>query len=123
MACDLTTLVAESNGLNSLSESENKSAFLYLLAKTLVAYNGADYTDINDLRDAVKCYCGLGLHLNALKTQVALDLAVRARAYNTAPTVTELLTSIKCWECGLGDDERRAMEIFLFCALAAKLVA
>lgn len=122
MACDLATLVSASAGYNGLSESQNKDAYLFLLAKTLVASDGEDYTDINDLREAVKCYCGLGLHLDALKTQVIADLAVRNRAYDSLPSVVTVKTSTKCWECGLGDEERRAMEIFLLCALFAKLV-
>lgn len=122
MACDLATLVSSSAGYNSLSESQNKDAFLFLLAKTLVAEGGSNYTDINDLRAAVKCYCGLGLHLEALKSQVAADLAVRSGAYASLPSVVTVQTAIKCWECGLGDDERRAMEIFLLCSLFAKLV-
>jgi len=123
MACDLSTLVSGSNGFNGLSTSENKDAFLYLLAKTLVAEGGSNYTDINNLRAAVKCYCGLGLHLEALKSKVAQDLAVRSGAYSSAPSIATVRAGIKCWECGLGDDERRAMEIFLLCSLFARLVA
>jgi len=89
MACDLPTLVSGSKGYNGLSDSENKDAYLFLLAKTLVAKGGSNYTDVNDLRAAVKCYCGLGSHLFALKTQVASDLAVPAElcppAYLAAP--------------------------------------
>ncbi len=121
MACDLETLVSESACYDCLSDSENKDAYLFLLAKTLVAEGGADYTDINALRAAVKCYCGLGGRIEAFKAQVAQDLAVRAGAYGSAPSINTIREAVKCWECGVGNDERRAMEVFLLCSLFTAL--
>lgn len=121
-ACDLSNLVSESPGYVGLSPSDQKNAFLYLLAKTLLAKGGADYTDINTLRAAAKCYCGLGSQVDAFKAQVAEDLAVRATAYVSAPGVKTVLTAVKCWDCTIGNDERRAMEVVLLCALFKNLV-
>lgn len=121
-ACDLSTLVSESSGYSGLSPSDQNNAFLYLLAKTLLAEGGTDYTDINTLRDAVTCFCGLGSQVDAFKAQVAEDLAVRSTAYETAPGAEAVMEAVKCWNCGLGNDERRAMEVFLLCALFNNLV-
>ncbi len=119
MACDLATLTSESSCYNCLSPSQNADAYLYLLAKTLAAEGGTDYSDVNTLRAAVKCWCGLGERLDAFKAQVASDLAVRAGVYAATPSVTTIKTATACWECGLGASERRAAEIFLLCSLFA----
>lgn len=121
-ACDLDTLVSQDSCFDCESDSEKNHAYLYLLAKTLAAKGGTDYSDIDTLRNAVACYCGLGSRLQSLKSQVALGLAVRAGAYASNPSKTSLNTATVCWNCGIGADEMRAMEVFLLCNLFNNLV-
>ncbi len=121
-ACDLNTLISESACYDCLSDSEKRSAFLYLLSKTLAAEGGTNYSNLADLRTAVKCYCGLGSRIESFKARVAQDLAVRSGAFPSAPTIAAIRAAIKCWKCGVGGDELRKMEVFLLCSLFNKLV-
>ncbi len=119
MSCTIADLAQESPCFDCLSDSENENAYLYLLAKTLAAEGGTDYSSIDDLRAAVKCWCGLGERIEAFKAKVASDLAVRAGVYGSTPTATTIKTATACWGCGVGGAERRAMEIMLLCQLFA----
>lgn len=121
-ACDLNTLVAETPCYDQLSDTEKRRAFVYLLAKTLLAEGGADYTAVGDLRAAVRCWCVGGARLESFKAQVAQDLAVRAGAYGSPPTIAQVRSAIKCW-CDVGGGELKAMEDFILCSLFKKLVA
>lgn len=122
-ACDLNTLVAETPCYDQLSDTEKQEAFIYNLAKTLLQEGGADYTNIGDLRAAVRCWCVGGARLNSFKAQIAQDLAVRAGAYTSPPTIAQTRAAIKCWNCGVGGQELDAMEDFILCSLLKKLVA
>jgi len=116
MACTIDDLVADSAGLGGLGQSDKQSIFLNYLAKLVNALGGGNYTDLDTLRAAVKCWCAGGLALDAFKAQVAIDAAVNADAV-TEPTSSDLATVLKCWNCGIGGEEKRAMEIFLLCKL------
>ena len=116
-ACDLDQLVQDSKCLNCLSDSEKANAFLYYLAKAVSGSGGTDYSDINDLRAAVKCWCVDGPVLNSFKTQVAINAAVNSGELSEAPTIGEIRDAVRCWNCGIGGDERKAMEAFLTCTL------
>lgn len=114
MACTIADLVSSSSCLNCLSESEQENAFLYYLAKALLGkQHGIDYSNINTLRAAVKCWCATG-QMTAFKARLAINEAV-ATGTVTTPTATDISTATKCWECGIGGDERKAMETFLLC--------
>jgi hypothetical protein len=121
-ACDLSELVSDSAGLNALSASEKQEAFLYYLAKALLGSGGADYSDINDLRAAVKCWCAGGIGLDSFKARVAINAAVNSGAISSAPTMNEVITAIRCWNCGVGGGELKAMEVFLLCSLLEAVV-
>lgn len=116
-ACDLDQLISDSSCLNCLSQTEKENAFLYYLAQTLYAQGGTDYTDINDLRAAIQCWCVGGPVLDSFKTRIAINAAVGTRAIATAPTIAELRDAVKCWDCDIGGGERKAMEMFLLCNL------
>lgn len=121
-ACDLNQLIEDAACLNCLSQSEKQSAFLYYAAKAIVGDGGTDYTDINDLRDAIKCWCVGGQTLDSFKARVAINAAVNSGAVETTPTVAEVREAIKCWNCGVGGGERKAMETFLLCTLLEGLL-
>lgn len=119
-ACDLDQLVSDAACLNCLADSEKKNAFLYYLAKAIVGNGGADYSDINVLREAVKCWCVGGRVLESFKTQVAINAAVNSGALESAPTIAEIRAAVACW-CGIGEEERRAMEAFLSCTFTEQI--
>ncbi len=122
-ACDLDQLISDSSCLNCLSESEKQDAYLVYLAKALLAAGGTDYTDINTLREAVKCWCVGGQVLDSFKTRVAINSAVNAGAIDAAPTTAEIREAIKCYHCSLGGGELKAMEVLLLCNLLETLQA
>jgi hypothetical protein len=115
--CDLTQLISDSSCLNCLSETEKKSAYLYYLAKALLASGGTDYTDLNTLREAVQCWCVGGQVLDSFKTRMAINIAYSLRGISATPTVAEIRDAIKCWPCGIGGYELQAMEVLLLCNL------
>lgn len=121
--CALSTLNDNAACLNCLSKSEKEDAFLFYIAKALVGEGGADYTDINDLRDAVKCWCVGGATLDSMKARVAINAAVNSTELEAAPTISEVRDAIKCWNCGIGGGERRAMEVFLLCKLFEETIS
>ena len=116
MACTIEELVADSASQGGLGQSDNEALYLAYLAKTVNALGGGNYTDLDTLRAAVKCWCAGGLAIDAFKARVAIDAAVNADAV-TEPTTSDLAAVIKCWNCGIGGLEREAMEVFLLCKL------
>lgn len=122
MACTLTENIAEAAGLSALSKSEKENAFLYYLAQAIVGSDGADYTDINTLRQEVACWCVGGQTLDSFRARAAINAAVNSGAVEVQPTTAEIRNAIRCWNCGIGFDERRAMEAFLICTLLESLV-
>lgn len=120
--CDLADLIEDSKCLNCLSESEKKKAFLYYLALSLDALDGADLTNVNDLRDAIKCWCVGGQVLDSFETRVGINLAVNAGALEVPPSIAEVREAIKCW-CDLGADELKAAQVLLLCNVLEALAA
>jgi hypothetical protein len=116
-ACDLNQLIADTAGINVLSQSEKEDAFLFYLATAILGFDGVDYTDLNTLREAVRCWCVGGQRLDSFKTSVAINAAVNSGEIATPPTTAEIRANIKCWNCGIGGGERQAMEAFLLCTL------
>lgn len=114
-ACDLNQLIEDSKCLNCLSESEKHDAFLFYLATALNTLTDEDLTSINDLRDAVKCWCVGGQVLDSFKARVAINLAVNSGALATTPTIAEIREAIKCWNCDVGGGEKKAAEVLLLC--------
>lgn len=112
--CLLDDLVQDSNCLNCLSESEKKKAFLFYLAQTLNTIGGENLTDINDLRQAIACWCVGGARLDSFEAQIGINLAVNSGAITEAPTAAEVRDNIKCW-CDLGAGELEAAERLLLC--------
>lgn len=122
MPCTLSAKIAESPGVSVLAKSEKDAAFLYYLAQTLVGSGGANYTDINALRQAVACWCVGGQTLDSFRARVAINAAVQSGAVATQPTTAAIRNNIRCWQCGIGGDERRAMEAFLLCQILEAIV-
>lgn len=116
-ACDLNQLIADTSGINALSESEKESAFLFYLATALAGLGGTNYTNLNALRSAVRCWCVGGQRLDSFKTRVAINAAVKSTGIATAPTTAAIREAIKCWHCDIGGGELQAMEAFLLCSL------
>lgn len=121
--CDLDQLIEDSRCLNCLSESEKQDASIYYMAQALAnGLAGADYTNVNDLRQAVACWCVGGQVLDSFKARVAINLAVNSGALATAPTIAEVREAIRCYQCDIGGEEKKAMEILLLCLLLEALV-
>lgn len=120
--CNLNDLIADSSCLNCLSESEKQAAFLYYTAQALNELGGTDYTNLNTLREAVQCWCVGGQVLDSFKARVGINLAVNSGALEAAPTIDEVREAIRCWNCGLGAGELKAMEVLLLCNLLENLV-
>ncbi len=117
-SCTLNQLIADSACLNCFSETTKQNTFLYYLAKALKGSAGAaDYTNINDLRAAVKCFCVGGQVLDSFKARVAVNAAVNSGEVATTPTIAQIQDAVKCWDCDIGPGERKAMEAFLLCRL------
>ena len=121
-ACDLTQLIEDSSCLNCLSKSEKQSAFVYYLAKSLAGLDGPDYSDLNDLRSAVACWCVGGQVLDSFKTRVAINAAVNSGALDSTPTIAEVRDAIRCYNCDIGGEELKTFEVFLLCKLLDELV-
>lgn len=120
--CLLPDLVEDSRCLDCLSSSEKKKAFLFYLAQALNALGGEDLTDINDLRQAIACWCVGGARLDSFEAQVGINLAVNSDAIATAPTAAEVREAIRCW-CDLGADELKTAQVVLLCGVLENLVA
>lgn len=113
--CSLDNLTADSKCLNCFSKTEKQAALVYWLAQALKAGGGADYTNINDLEDAVKCLrCEPTFVLDSFDVAIAQTLALDEGASNL--TVTELRAAIKCWVCA-DPKVLRAAETLLRCKL------
>jgi len=115
--CSLDTLNDGAPCYNCLADSEKKKAQIYLLAKILAAVGGEDYSDVNDLRDLVKCFCVSESQLEAYKLLVLAELAVEVDVYRDTPGADELREAVRCWNCGLSLKEMKAAEAVLLCKL------
>jgi len=122
-ACDLDQLIDDSNCLNCLSDAEKLDALIYYLAQALNGEGGGDYTDLNTLRESVRCWCVGRTRLNSFETQVAINAAVNSTAIEVAPTIAEIRDAIKCYQCSIGNDEKQRMKVFLLCNLLETLQA
>lgn len=120
-ACDLTQLIEDSKCLNCLSKTEKQDALLYYMALAVKQQTDEDLTNINDLREAVKCWCVGGQVLDSFKTRVAINLAVNTGAIAAAPAIDTIRNIIRCWDCDVGGEEKKAMEVLLFCKLTEAL--
>lgn len=121
-ACDLNQLIADSTCLNCLGKSEKEAVFLAYGAKALLALDGSDYTSLNDLRAAVDCWCVGGATLDSFMARVAINAAVNSGAIDAAPDIADIRETIKCYNCGVGGNEVKAMKVLLLCALLDNLV-
>jgi hypothetical protein len=119
--CDLPDLLEDSKCLNCLSATEKKRAFLHYVAVALNDLGGGNYTNINDLREAVKCWCTGGPVLDSFEARIGINLAVNSGALAEAPTIAEVREAIKCW-CDIQGDELKAMQAFLICNLLEQLL-
>lgn len=119
--CDLPDLIEDSKCLNCLSKTEKQQAFVYYLAQTLNELGGTDVTDVNALREAVKCWCVGGPVLDSFEARVGINLAVNSGAFETTPTIAEVRAAIRCF-CDIQGDELKAMQVYLLCNLLETMV-
>lgn len=101
--CSISTLSSESPCIQCLSPSQKKILMIWSMAQLLNLKGGGDYTNVNTLSSAAKCYkCEPDSTLQAFQAQSWLDLAVKAGLSlgGTPETVTtEFNALFKCWKC------------------------
>jgi len=112
--CTLDALAA-SPCYNCLADSEKIKAQVYLWTKILAAVGGTDYSDVNDLRDLIKCFCVSESQLESYKLRVLAELADDLGATDTILGADELRDAVRCWNCGLSLKEMKAAEVVLLC--------
>lgn len=113
--CSIDNLNADAKCLNCFSKTEKQAALVYWLAQALKGAGGADYTNINDLEDAVKCLkCEPTFMLDSFDVAIAQSLALNEGADDL--TVTQLRAAIKCWVCA-DPKVLRTAETLLRCKL------
>lgn len=113
---DLTTLNPNSACWNCLSATEKQEAKVYILANLLKQLGGADYTNINALREAVACYCVPDAVLDSYDVVVAQ--AWLTKAGGPILTLAQVKAALACW-CNIQEHEAHAMEMFLRASLTA----
>jgi hypothetical protein len=113
--CTLDSLNGGAPCYNCLADSEKKKAQIYLLTKILAALGETDYSDVNDLRDLVKCFCVSESQLEAYKLLLLAEEAVSLDVYESLPGADDLREAVRCWNCGLSLKEMKAAEAVLLC--------
>lgn len=121
-ACDLNQLIEDSSCLNCLSRPEKEAVFIAYGAKALAELGGPDYTGLTELREAVSCWCVGGATLDSFMARVGVNAAVASGAIDGVPTISEIRDEIRCYNCGIGGDEMKAMKILIICSLLDSLV-
>lgn len=123
--CTLSTLTTESPCVQCLPASQKAILAIWAMAQTLKLLNGADYTNVNDLSTAVKCFkCEPQSTLDGFEAQEWIDVAVKAGLTlgGTPESVTtEFNALFKCWRC-LDPQTVKAAHTLLLCKLIAKLI-
>lgn len=95
---DRDVLTAASKCFDCLSHSQKQLAIIWLMTETLKALGGDDLTDVNNLRDAVKCWsCESDSALEAFLVYISYANAVDAGM--DTMTVYEIRDALKCWQC------------------------
>jgi len=109
--------LAASPCFDCLSHSEKIKAQVYLLAKILAALGGTDYSDINDLRELLKCYCVSEAQMDSYKLEVLAELADTVGATPAILHADQLREVVRCWNCGVSLKEMKIAEVVLLCKL------
>ena len=116
MALDLNTLVQNATCWGCLSATEKQEVKVLFLANALKALGGADYTNINTLRQAAVCYCVPDARLDSFDVVVAQTLCAKVGGPTLA--VSAAKAAVTCW-CNLEKRELHAMEMLIRAALTA----
>lgn len=95
------------------------------MAQTLKLLGGTDYTNVNTMSSAAKCFkCEPDSTLVAFEAQEWIDIAVKAGLSlgGTPESVTtEFNALFKCWKC-LDPKTTKAAHTLLLCKLISRLV-
>lgn len=121
--CDLTTLQQQFPCLECLSTSEKEAALAYLLALIYLTLTASDDT-VDDYRQAAVCFnCEPDSRLLDFRVQSVMNLAVSTGALSDAMTAAELRDAVRCWMCGAGGKQIRAIQTMALCGVLDNLGA
>lgn len=122
MACDFADLVAvaRQNGLGAVDEVGFLATKVYLLAQTLKAQDGADYTDICAFANSLKQYDSLPDYIRR-GAELANLVAIAVDAGVSELTEAQVRDAINCAHCcGVTVESLKTAEIVLACLLNAQ---
>ena len=121
--CDLTTLQQQFPCLECLTTSEKEAAFAYLLVLVYIYLTGADTTP-ESYRQAAVCFnCEPDSRLLDFRVQAVMNLAVSTGTLSDAMTAAELREAVRCWMCGAGGKQIRAIQTMALCGVLDNLSA
>lgn len=119
--CLRSTLQAQLPCLDCFSKSEKEAAFDYLMAIAYLAVNRSG-DDLTTLRQTVICMaCEPSPVLDSFLVKIAMNLAVAVGALDAEMTAAELKNAIRCWQCGIGTQERKAILVLALCGVLNEL--
>lgn len=115
--CAIGTLTSTAKCFNCLSETDKRKAIIWFMAQALKALGGTDYTNVNDLMTAAKCFkCESDSALEAFEVAIAQQLSTDAGADSV--TISQLKAALKCW-C-IDPKAIYSAKVFLECKLEQK---
>lgn len=122
MACDYADLVAAAreSGLGSVDEVTFQATKVYLLAQTLLANGGTDYTDICTFANSLKQYDSLPNYIHrGAELANLVEIAVEAGVDELTEAQTR--AAVNCAHCcGVTVQSLKTAEIVLSCLLNAQ---
>lgn len=118
--CSLEALQQTAPCFDCLTKSEKYAAIDWLLAKAYLQLSGSA-DDLTTMRQSAMCMaCEPEPVLDSFLLVLAMRYAYYVGAIDGAMTAEEVRDAVRCWQCGIGGKELKAIAVLALCGVIAE---